>query len=263
MPSRKQRRQREKLQRHEYEYVLETDDGEEVIESPRAPEGAAPKNGKPAKEAAGPLDRHGKPIQKPSIRRVLRRTAIFVPLIALFLYVTADDLTIPGLIVNVARAPCPLHAVQLPGRHGRLPHALAPVREGARREARALAACPSATPEPAPGRGSGPGPGQGASRRRIFAPASVADGVALVRLEASSVPAGASTASPPARKVTEPSTTTIQACSLTWWSPSFWPGLRPDEHRARLVLAAEDDRRAAPARRLDLGETPGLHRSAV
>jgi hypothetical protein len=101
VPSKKQRRRREKLQRHEYEYVLETDDGEEVIESPRAPEGAAPKNGKPAKTAAGPLDRHGKPIPEPSIGRVLRRTAIFVPLIALFLYVTVDDITVPGLIVNI------------------------------------------------------------------------------------------------------------------------------------------------------------------
>ena len=101
MPSKKQRRRREKLQRHEYEYVLETDDGEQVIESPRAAEAAAPKNGKPTKTAAGPLDRHGKPIPEPSIRRVLRRTAIFVPLIALFLYVTVENITIPGLIVNI------------------------------------------------------------------------------------------------------------------------------------------------------------------
>jgi hypothetical protein len=100
MPSRKQRRKREKLQRHEYEYVLETEEGEEVLE--RRPEGeAAPKNGKPAKAGAGPVDRHGKPIQKPSLRRVLRRTAIFAPLIAAFIYFTAPDLTVPGLILNV------------------------------------------------------------------------------------------------------------------------------------------------------------------
>jgi hypothetical protein len=30
MPSRKQRRRREKLQRHEYEYVIETEEGEEI-----------------------------------------------------------------------------------------------------------------------------------------------------------------------------------------------------------------------------------------
>ena len=102
MPSRKQRRRREKLQRHEYEYVLETDEGEEVIESPRAVEAAAPGNGRPGKEPVGPLDRHGKPIPKPSVQRVLRRTAIFVPLIAVVIYFTAQDLTVAGLIFNVA-----------------------------------------------------------------------------------------------------------------------------------------------------------------
>jgi hypothetical protein len=101
MASKKQRRRREKLQRHEYEYVLETDEGEEVLESPRETE-AAVKNGKPAKAPVGPLDRHGKPIPKPSLRRVLRRTAIFAPLIAIFIYITASDLTVAGLILNVA-----------------------------------------------------------------------------------------------------------------------------------------------------------------
>lgn len=101
MASRKQRRRREKLQRHEYEYVLETDEGEEVLESPRETE-AAVKNGKPAKAPVGPLDRHGKPIPKPSLRRVLRRTAIFAPLIAIFIYITATDLTVAGLLLNVA-----------------------------------------------------------------------------------------------------------------------------------------------------------------
>ena len=101
MASRKQRRRREKLQRHEYEYVLETDEGEEVLESPRETETAV-KNGKPGKAPVGPLDRHGKPVPKPSLRRVLRRTAIFAPLIAIFIYFTARDLTIAGLILNVA-----------------------------------------------------------------------------------------------------------------------------------------------------------------
>ena len=35
MPSRKQRRRREKLQRHEYEYVIETEEGEVIqVEKP-------------------------------------------------------------------------------------------------------------------------------------------------------------------------------------------------------------------------------------
>jgi hypothetical protein len=101
VPSRKQRRRREKLQRHEYEYVLETDEGEQVIENPREAEAAAPKNGKPAKEPVGPLDRHGKPVPKPSLQRVLRRTAIFAPLIAIFIIFTAKDATIAAIVFNV------------------------------------------------------------------------------------------------------------------------------------------------------------------
>lgn len=101
MPSRKQRRKREKLQRHEYEYVIETEDGEEILERPPEVD-ATEKNGKPRKAVAGPVDRHGKPIAKPSFRRVLRRTAIFGPLIAIFIYITAkDDLSPAGLVLNV------------------------------------------------------------------------------------------------------------------------------------------------------------------
>ena len=100
MPSRKQRRRREKLQRHEYEYVIETEDGEEILERPPDVE-VTEKNGKPRKAVAGPVDRHGKPIAKPSFRRVLRRTAIFGPLIAVFIFITAKDLSPAGLVLNV------------------------------------------------------------------------------------------------------------------------------------------------------------------
>jgi hypothetical protein len=101
VPSRKQRRKREKLQRHEYEYVLETEEGEEVIEGPRAAEVKSAANGKAEKEPTGLVDRRGRPIQKPSLQRVLKRTAIFGPLIAVFIVVTADGLSIAGLIFNV------------------------------------------------------------------------------------------------------------------------------------------------------------------
>jgi hypothetical protein len=103
VPSRKQRRKREKLQRHEYEYVIETEEGEEVVEGPRAAEvRSAGGNGKAEKEPTGLVDRRGRPIQKPSFQRVLKRTAIFAPLIALFIVLTADGLTVGGLIFNVA-----------------------------------------------------------------------------------------------------------------------------------------------------------------
>ena len=101
MASKKQRRRREKLQRHEYEYVLETEEGEEIpLESPRGT--ARAENGKaPAKEPSGPLDRRGRPVQKPSLHRVLKRSAIFAPLIAVFIYFTTKDITLGALIFNV------------------------------------------------------------------------------------------------------------------------------------------------------------------
>jgi hypothetical protein len=86
MPSRKQRRRREKLQRHEYEYVMETEEGEEiVVEHPRV-EGS---NGGKAAKATAPRDRRGREVPKPSMGRVLRRTAIFAPLIAIFVWLTS------------------------------------------------------------------------------------------------------------------------------------------------------------------------------
>lgn len=102
MPSRKQRRKREKLQRHEYEYVLETEEGEEVVEGPRVAEAKSAANGKAEKEPTGLVDRRGRPIQKPSLQRVLKRTAIFGPLIAVFILLTSNGLSTAGLIFNVA-----------------------------------------------------------------------------------------------------------------------------------------------------------------
>jgi hypothetical protein len=87
MPSRKQRRRREKLQRHEYEYVIETEDGEEIpvektVEqtktNPKAAARSAPRRG-------------GREIPKPSMARVFKRTAIFAPLILLVVFWTGGD----------------------------------------------------------------------------------------------------------------------------------------------------------------------------
>src|SRR5262245_45658332 len=72
MPSKKQRRRREKLQRHEYEYVLETEDGEEIpIEKPVETDRA---NKASAKSAPRPT-RGGREVPKPSMARVFKRTA--------------------------------------------------------------------------------------------------------------------------------------------------------------------------------------------
>jgi hypothetical protein len=85
MPSRKQRRRREKLQRHEYEYVIENEEGEEVVVE-RPPEAA--KDGKTSASST-PRDRRGREIPKPSLGRVLRRTAIFGPLILVVVWLTS------------------------------------------------------------------------------------------------------------------------------------------------------------------------------
>jgi hypothetical protein len=85
MSSRKQRRRREKLKRHEYEYVIETADGEEIpVEKPTERE---KRNGKPA--ARGMPRRPGREVPKPTMARVAKRTAIFAPLILLVVWLTS------------------------------------------------------------------------------------------------------------------------------------------------------------------------------
>jgi hypothetical protein len=90
MPSRKQRRRREKLARHEYEYVIETEDGEEIpIDKPVESEKA---NKAVAKSAPRPT-RGGREVPKPSMARVFKRTAIFAPIILVVVFWTGGDST--------------------------------------------------------------------------------------------------------------------------------------------------------------------------
>ena len=97
MPSRKQRRRREKLQRHEYEYVIETDDGEEIpIEKPTEP--AAGDGKKPARTAR---QRRGRDVPKPSMARVAKRTAIFAPIIIVIVWLfTASTVSTTAKLFN-------------------------------------------------------------------------------------------------------------------------------------------------------------------
>lgn len=71
MPSRKQRRRREKTFRHEYEYVLTDDDGNEVEVAPTElrKERDEPK----AKAKSAPAKRPVREVQPPSWRRAVRR----------------------------------------------------------------------------------------------------------------------------------------------------------------------------------------------
>jgi hypothetical protein len=99
MPSRKQRRRREKLKRHEYEYVIENEEGEEIVVERLTPETI--KDGNAAK-ASAPRDRRGREVPKPSMGRVLRRTAIFAPLILVFVWLTSPDEPTVTRITTVA-----------------------------------------------------------------------------------------------------------------------------------------------------------------
>jgi len=71
VPSRKQRRRREKTFRHEYEYVLTDDEGNEVEVAPTElrKERDAPK----AQAKATPAKRPAREVPPPSWRRALRR----------------------------------------------------------------------------------------------------------------------------------------------------------------------------------------------
>lgn len=99
MPSRKQRRRREKLNRHEYEYVVETEEGEVPLESARGERGGESRRDSHERQ---PLDRRGRPVPKPSLQRVLKRSAIFTPILGLLVFVTNPQLTTAQKVINVA-----------------------------------------------------------------------------------------------------------------------------------------------------------------
>jgi hypothetical protein len=106
MPTRKQRRKRQKELRHEWEEVyvdaegreLEPDEVEELVPAkPTRPER------KPPTRDRQPQARGARSIQPPSWRRVGKRAAIFAPLMYVFLYlVSRNDANMgpPELIVQ-------------------------------------------------------------------------------------------------------------------------------------------------------------------
>ncbi|MCC6222786.1 MAG: hypothetical protein IT201_04765 [Thermoleophilia bacterium] len=99
MATKKQRRRREKLQRHEYEYVVETEEGEEVVDSPRqTAQGAKAKAGGAPKV----VDRRGRVIPPPTWARVFKRGLIFGPILLLLMFVTGGDLALGAKILNAA-----------------------------------------------------------------------------------------------------------------------------------------------------------------
>lgn len=87
MPSRKQRRRQQKLRRHEWEEVYLDEEGNEV-EPP--PELAAQASARPEKRnGRGAATPRG--VQPPSWRRVLKRGALFAPLMFVMIAILEPD----------------------------------------------------------------------------------------------------------------------------------------------------------------------------
>jgi hypothetical protein len=104
MPSRKQKRRQQKQRRHEYEEVYVDAEGNviELDEAEIEPPAAAQRNGRAARSrpqrSAAP--RAGRTIQPPSLRRVLKRGAIFAPVMFILVSLLSPDFTIAQRVLN-------------------------------------------------------------------------------------------------------------------------------------------------------------------
>ncbi len=104
MPSRKQRRRRQKGRRHEYEFVYVDEEGHEV-EPDELPEpsrnGKAQRPKDKTKPKAGSRGRGPSRVVEPaSWRKALRRGLIFAPLMFGVLYLLNRDLQLLGIVIN-------------------------------------------------------------------------------------------------------------------------------------------------------------------
>jgi hypothetical protein len=115
MPTKKQRRRRLKERRHEWEYVYVDEEGHEVevdeVETEtRRPDTSAKQPARHPKSAAKPGTRSRQPagrgarkVDPPSWRRVVRRGAIFAPIMLIIVYLLRPkDSTAASVLVQVA-----------------------------------------------------------------------------------------------------------------------------------------------------------------
>jgi hypothetical protein len=96
MPTRTQRRRREKSVRHEWEYVeIDPETGEERTVDPTELKAEKPERKEPKPAAARgkqpPARRARREPPPPSWQRVWKRTAMFAPVFALFIYWTGHN----------------------------------------------------------------------------------------------------------------------------------------------------------------------------
>jgi hypothetical protein len=88
MPTRKQRRRQEKLRRHEWEDVWVDEEGQEIEPPPEAAESAPRKTATTTTKRAAPRrgTRAPRQVTPPSWNKVLRRGAIFAPIMFVIVY---------------------------------------------------------------------------------------------------------------------------------------------------------------------------------
>ena len=108
MPSRKQRRRQEKERRHEWEYVYVDDSGQEVEvaeDEAAGPEKTPTEGTRPAAGKAKPRGKQERAVRKvdpPSLQRVLRRAAVFTPILLVVVYLLRPkNATVVSLLVQV------------------------------------------------------------------------------------------------------------------------------------------------------------------
>ena len=97
MPTKKQRRRRDKGRRHDYEYVYVDSEGREVDQAElEAGNGRAAKDGRGngRKEARPARARSGRTVQPPSWRRVGKRSLFFAPLMFVAVSILSPDFTL-------------------------------------------------------------------------------------------------------------------------------------------------------------------------
>jgi hypothetical protein len=112
MPTRKQRRRQQKERRHEYEYVyvdesgneVETDAADDPAPAKRKSEstGVKPTAAKPAQQRGGrqaQTARGARKVDPPSWRKVLRRAAIFAPIMLVVVYLLRPSGATPASII--------------------------------------------------------------------------------------------------------------------------------------------------------------------
>jgi hypothetical protein len=105
MPTRKQRRRRQKGLRHEYEYVYVDGEGHEVEVEPAELDQARPsRNGKRVAKSAPAKGRNTKPVREvpaPSWNRVLKRVLFIAPLLFLaFSALNRDQSLVNRLVIT-------------------------------------------------------------------------------------------------------------------------------------------------------------------